>query len=84
MQKNYKLEKNMNQSILPGGKYAILRAEHTAETIRQAWSDIFSVWLPDSGYQIDNRPIFEKYTGPSLDVRIEPDVCEICIPVKAL
>ena len=79
---DYELEKNINESRLPGGKYAIIPVEHTAEAIGKIWNDIFTVWLPDSGYLIDDRPIFERYTGTAKETKLEPEKCEICIPVK--
>ena len=81
---NYEVGSDINNGRLPGGKYAMLRVDHTSEAIGKAWNDIFSVWLPDSGYQIDNRPAFERYIGSSRDVKMEPDFCDICIPVKLL
>ncbi len=74
----------INESKLPGGKYALLRVEHTAEAIGKAWSDIFTAWLPDSGYQIDHRPVFERYMGMAQDTLVEPRTCEICVPVRPL
>ncbi len=80
----YELEKNVNETTLPGGKYAMFSVEHSAFAIGKLWEEIFAVWLPDSGYQIDDRHIFERYTG-SFDVTtLEPKSCEICIPVKVL
>jgi AraC family transcriptional regulator len=82
--KEYELEKDINESVFPGGRYAVFKVDHTAEAISGAWDDIFSVWLPDSGYQMDSRPLFERYIGAAVDIKIEPVSCEICIPVKTL
>lgn len=84
LKEDYELESGMVEARLPGGKYAILSVEHTTKAIGKAWEEIFSLWLPDSGYQIDDRPIFERYMGTSSDVIMEPQNCEICIPVKVL
>lgn len=81
---DYELESIINERKLHGGKYAVLPVEHTAEAIGKAWNDIFSIWLPDSGYQIDDRPFFERYKGLSKEVKIEPVACEICIPVRKM
>lgn len=80
----YELEKNINEAVLPGGEYAIFSTEYTAEAVAQTWNEIFSIWLPDSTYQIDERPVFERYIGASTDINIQPETCEICIPVKRL
>ena len=80
----YELDIDINDARLPGGKYAVIAVEHTAEAIGKAWHDAFTVWLPDSGYQIDDRPLFERYQGAAQDIKIEPAFCEICIPLKKL
>lgn len=78
---DYRLENNINVNDLPGGKYAVYRVRHTAEDIGNAWNDLFTAWLPDSGYQIDDRPIFERYVS---DIENKEITCEICVPVKPL
>lgn len=62
---------------LAGGLYVIGKVKHTAEDIQKAWADIFPA-LQASGYQLDNKPIMERYTGYMLSI----DYCELCIPVK--
>lgn len=62
---------------LSGGKYVICKVKHTAEDIQKAWAEIFPA-LQNRGYQMDNRPIFERYIVGML----KNDYCEICVPVK--
>ncbi|MCP4132681.1 MAG: DNA gyrase inhibitor [bacterium] len=78
---DFKLEDTMKVNDLPGGKYAVCGVNHTAGDIGQAWNDLFSAWLPESGFQVDNRPLFERYLN---DIECEEITCEICIPVKPL
>ena len=63
---------------LPGGLYAVFQHKGMGTEIFQY---IFSDWLPNSGYQPDNRPHFEilgeKYKQGSPDSEEE-----IWIPVK--
>lgn len=70
---------SISEAELSGGKYAIFKIKHTAEAIQKAWSEIFPA-LHNSGYQIDNKPILERYLG---DMIIN-DFCEICVPIKPL
>lgn len=80
---DYELESGICETMLQGGKYALFRVEHTPKAISDAWINIFSQWLPESGYQIDLRSIFERYTGVSdEECKLEPVLCEICIPIK--
>lgn len=62
---------------LPGGLYAVFQHKGMGTGIFQY---IFSDWLPNSGYMVDNRPHFEilgeKYKQGSLDSEEE-----IWIPV---
>ncbi|OZB96157.1 GyrI-like domain-containing protein [Paenibacillus sp. XY044] len=67
------------ETELAGGHYVTYEVKHTAEDIQKAWADIFPA-LYYSGYQMDNKPIFERYIGDML----YNNYCEICIPVKAL
>jgi AraC family transcriptional regulator len=70
---------------LPGGLYAVARFHGTSSEIERAWPWMLREWLPDSGYQMDDRPCFERQGpddaggGPGL-----PFDCDICIPVKPL
>ncbi|PLR76240.1 DNA gyrase inhibitor [Bacillus sp. V3-13] len=76
---DYQINNSICESELSGGKYVICKVKHTAEDIQKAWAEIFPA-LQNSGYQIDNKPIFERYTGDM----IYNDYCEICVPVKPL
>ena len=70
---------------LPGGLHAVARFHGSAIEIERAWPWMLREWLPDSGYQMDDRPCFERQGpndsggGPGL-----PFDCDICIPVKPL
>lgn len=70
---------------LPGGLYAVARFHGSAIEIERAWPWMLREWLPDSGYEMDDRPCFERQGpndsggGPGL-----PFDCDICIPVKPL
>ncbi|ASV70237.1 AraC family transcriptional regulator [Cytobacillus kochii] len=75
--KDYPLDDSIDEDELHGGKYVIYDVRHTAEDIQKAYADIF-LSLQSSGYQIDNKPILERYTGDM----ISNPYCEICVPVK--
>ena len=75
----YLIDDSICESQLSGGKYFIYKVKHTAEGIQKAWAEIFLA-LQNSGYQIDNKPILERYSGDM----INNDYYEICVPVKPL
>ena len=69
---------------LPGGKYACGRFELTSSEFQGAWDSMCGCWLPDSGWQPDDRPCFESYLN---DHRSHPEgkfIVDICVPVKPL
>ena len=77
--KDYQIDDSICEGELSGGKYLIYEVKHTAEDIQKAYADIFPS-LQSNGYQIDNKPIIERY---AYDMVIN-HYCEICVPVKPL
>ncbi|MGH2398884.1 MAG: GyrI-like domain-containing protein, partial [bacterium] len=48
--------------------------------IQDAWDAVFQSWLPDSGYQPDDRACVEVYRGrPDIDARPGVFRCELCL-----
>ena len=41
-------------------------------------------WLPGSGLQCDERPLFERFRVADQDPASGRFVCELCVPVRAL
>lgn len=74
---DYQMDDSIHEGTLSGGKYVICQVKHTAEDIQKAWSELFLL-LQNSSYQMDNKPIFERYAGDM----IFNEYCEICVPVK--
>lgn len=73
----YQMGDSIYEGELTGEKYLVYEIEHTAKDIQKAYSDIFPS-LQQNGYQMDNKPIMEKYVGDM----ISNPYCEICVPVK--
>ncbi|WP_089739063.1 AraC family transcriptional regulator [Gracilibacillus ureilyticus] len=71
------LDGSISVAEQPGGNYIINEVNHTAEHIQQAYSEI-PLSLQSNGYQMDNKPIVERYIG---DMNENP-FCEICVPIK--
>src|SRR6266498_3362772 len=55
----------VNLNDVTGGRYAVAAFRGTAHQIEGAWHEVFAEWLPDSGYQPDDRACFEIYRGAS-------------------
>jgi AraC family transcriptional regulator len=66
---------------LPGGKYAVCRFLLDPNDYPSAWGWMYGIWLPLSGFELDDRFAFEwvprqehKKEGDKISV-------DICIPV---
>ena len=67
-----------------GGKHAIGNFELNADEYEQAWKIIYGDWLPQSGYQPDDKPCFEIYYNNPNEHPENKHIVDICIPVKPL
>ncbi len=76
------LPEGMETFILSSGLYAVFHFIGSSESISSFYQHIFTVWLPNSVYVLDDRPHFEvlgeKYKNN--DPNSEE---EIWIPIKA-
>lgn len=78
------VEGDIGKMILKGGKFAIARFELANDEYQQAWNAVYGGWLPESGYQPDDGPCFERYLN---DPKTHPEgkcITEICVPVKPM
>lgn len=69
---------------IEGGKYAVGHFELLPPEYEQAWVSIMGHWLPQSGYQCDDKPCYELYLN---DPKQHPEgrcIVDICVPVKPL
>ncbi|MHB1132333.1 MAG: AraC family transcriptional regulator [Chloroflexota bacterium] len=77
------VEGEIGKMALPGGKYLQARFELADDQYQAAWDYVYGHWLPDSGYQPDERPSFEMY--PQEPAAPEGKrVVVLCVPVKPL
>ena len=54
-----KVDGEIGKSVIPNGKYAVARFELKNDEFGEAWQAVMGGWLPESGYQCDDRPTFE-------------------------
>ena len=70
---------------IQAGRYAVARFTGSAHEIVDAWDRVFSLWLPTSGYEPDDRPCYERYRGnATVDANAGTFRCELCLPVRRL
>jgi len=78
-------DKHVNVTDTASGRYAVCAFTGTAAEISEAWERTFGAWLPDSGYEPDDKPCIEIYRGdPRADPRSGVFRCELCLPVRPL
>lgn len=73
------IPENMDTFILESGLYAVF--DYKGSDANSFFTHIFTVWLPDSGYQLDDRPHFEVLGAKYINGDPNSEE-EIWIPVK--
>ena len=74
----------VGKMTVPGGEYAVARFELLPDEYGEAGNAVCGEWLPQSGYQPDDRPALELYRN---DPKEHPEgrcIVDICVPVKPL
>lgn len=78
------VEGEIGKMTIPGGQYAVGRFELSDQEYATAWQLIYGEWLPQSGYQPDDRPSFERMANNPADHPEHKHVVDIYVPVKPL
>ena len=78
------VEGEIRKMIVPGGMYAVGRFELDPDEYEEAWNMVCSEWLPDSGYQFDERPSLEIYRNDPGEHPEKKHIVDICVPVKPI
>ncbi len=78
------VEGEVGKLTIESGKYAFARFEIDKDGFEQAWKFVYGTWLPDSGFQPDDRPCFELYPSDKNKPGSDKFVVDICVPVKPL
>lgn len=77
-----KVDGKIGKMEIAAGTYAVGRFEVDGSEFGEAWDWLYGTWLPQSGYQPDDGPCFERYPEePKEGEKIKVD---ICVPVKPL
>ena len=68
----------METKVVPEGKYVIYTYAGAIKDLGDFYNNIFSKWIPTSGYELDSRPQLELYDGRFMD----NGEFDIYIPIK--
>lgn len=77
-------EGDIGRMTLPAGDVAMGRFELGNDDYPEAWYAMAGGWLPDSGYEPDDRLPFERYVIGREAPREDAEVMDIGIPVRPL
>lgn len=77
-------EKGIGIMDIPELKCAVYRFRGTQDEIEPMYQEVYSKWLPQSGYQPDNFPCYEIYIKNPDDDPEKKFLTDVCLPVKPL
>ena len=77
-------EGEVGRMTIPGGLFAVARFEVAPDEFGEAWDALMRDWLPDSGYQPDDRMCYEVYLNDPKDHPQGKFIIEICEPIRPL
>lgn len=67
---------------IAGGKYAVFSYQGPYTNLGIVYDTIFAQWLPDSGYELRNAPLYEKYINDPSRTEEAKLKTEIYIPLQ--
>jgi len=79
---NTEVSGEIGKMKIPAGEYAYARFELENGQFMEAWDMVYNGWLPESGYQPDDRPCFEIYYNDPKDHPEHKFVMDVVIAVK--
>lgn len=75
---------SIGKLTIQGGKYAIARFEIANDEFDDAWGLVYGTWLPESGYQPEDKPAFELFHNAPHEHPQRKIIVDLCIPIKPL
>lgn len=81
---NTAVDGEIGQMTIPGGKFVVARFEIQSHEFEEAWDFLMGNWLPESGYQPDDRLCYELYHNDFQEHPEKKHIVDICEPVRPL
>jgi AraC family transcriptional regulator len=78
------VEGEVGKMAIPGGKFAVASFEIASDEFEDAWNMLMGGWMPESGYQPDDRLCYELLHNNPKEHPENKFVVDICVPVKPL
>ena len=76
------LENGLRLLEVSGGRYAVLHHQGPYAELNKAYRWLYREWLPQSGEQCADRPIFEEYLNNPRALPPEQWLTDICLPLE--
>ena len=80
--KDTPVDGEIGKMTIPGGKFAVASFEILSEEFEAAWDMLMGGWMPESGYQPDDRLCYELSRNNPKEHPEGKHVVDICVPVK--
>ena len=81
--RNYVPPEGVHLGELAGGLYAVLPFAGPASTLPNAWREFVSCPGAGARYELDSRPLFERYAAGYRPTRNRDWLeCELCLPIR--
>ena len=78
------VEGEIGKMTISGGAFAVASFEINTDEYEEAWDLLMGGWLPDSGYQPDDRLCYEMMLNNPKEHPEGKHIVDICVPVKPL
>ena len=72
----------LQHTTVAGGRYAVLRYQGPYASMHAAYQWLFGHWLPNSGEQAADSPVFEDYLNSPLDTAPADLLTDIYMPLR--
>lgn len=76
------LAPSLEEAVLRGGLYARLRYQGPYADMKDAYRWLLGVWLPQSGHEPDDAPVFEDYLNSPQHVTPNELLTDIHLPLR--
>ena len=78
----FRFEPPLIETIIPGGRHAVLRHKGPYATMRSAYQWFFGAWLTQSGEEVADAPVFEEYLNNPREIAPAELLTDIYLPLK--
>lgn len=72
----------MSVAQLGGGEHAVLRHKGPYSDLHLAYTWLYGTWLPQSGREVADAPVFEEYVNNPRDTPPAELLTDICLPLR--